>query len=90
MKGQKDLDFQVAQLRHAYAQLKSGPVRDQREFADGLIAPAIRFLEAMEAQRGSAEALLGAVGDGASRQMAELRRACAELCADQEPDNRDD
>ena len=35
----------LAQLRHAYAQLAAGTVRDQRMFADGLIAPAIRALE---------------------------------------------
>jgi hypothetical protein len=35
----------VAQLRHAYMQLASGAVRDQQEFADGLIAPQIRCVE---------------------------------------------
>lgn len=39
------MERQLAQLRHAYAHLAAGRVIDQREFADGLIAPAIRFLE---------------------------------------------
>jgi hypothetical protein len=37
----------LAQLRHAYMQLKSGSVRHQEEFADGLLAPQIRALEKM-------------------------------------------
>lgn len=36
----------LAQLRHAYAQLAAGTVVDQKQFADGLIAPAIQRLEA--------------------------------------------
>ena len=36
---------QIAQLRHAYAHLKAGRVKDQAKFADGLIAPAIEHLE---------------------------------------------
>jgi hypothetical protein len=39
------LDVVVAQLRHAYAQLVGGQVRDHRAFADGLLAPQIRKLE---------------------------------------------
>jgi hypothetical protein len=41
-----DFDAIVSQLRHAYAQLSGGSVKDQKQFADGLIAPAIRRLEA--------------------------------------------
>ena len=41
------LDFQIGQLRHAYAHLRAERVVKQREFADGLIAPAIRLLEKM-------------------------------------------
>jgi hypothetical protein len=37
--------FALAQLRHAYQQLADGLVKDQKAFADGLIAPAIRSLE---------------------------------------------
>ena len=36
----------LAQLRHAYAHLAAGAVVHQREFADGLISPAIAALEA--------------------------------------------
>jgi hypothetical protein len=37
--------FHIAQLRHAYSHLVSGRVKDQRQFADGLIAPAIEAFE---------------------------------------------
>jgi hypothetical protein len=46
-----DDKFYIAQLRHAYAQLASGAVKDQKAFADGLLAPAIRHVELMEADR---------------------------------------
>jgi hypothetical protein len=39
--------FYLAQLRHAYAHLVDGGVGRQKEFADGLISPAIRWLESM-------------------------------------------
>lgn len=45
MKADRRLLFQIAQLRHAYAHLKAGRVKNQAEFADGLIAPAIEYLE---------------------------------------------
>lgn len=35
----------IAQLRHAYTQLKAGTVVKQEQFAEGLIAPQIRRLE---------------------------------------------
>ena len=38
---QNRLKFQIAQLRHAYKQLSEGNVKLQKEFADGLISPAI-------------------------------------------------
>lgn len=41
----RDLAFDVAQLRHAYAHLRSGSVRDQKEFAEGLLSPIIASLE---------------------------------------------
>jgi hypothetical protein len=41
------LEYQIAQLRHAYKHLAAGRVINQREFADGLIAPAIQLLERM-------------------------------------------
>ena len=39
------LEHHLAQLRHAYSHLMAERVKDQRQFADGLIAPAIRALE---------------------------------------------
>ena len=39
------LDYAAAQLRHAYKILLSGQVRDTRQFAIGLIGPAIRRIE---------------------------------------------
>jgi hypothetical protein len=35
----------LAGLRHAYSHLAAGMVVNQRELADGLLAPAIRYLE---------------------------------------------
>jgi hypothetical protein len=43
--GMMRLEFIIAQLRHAYAQLNAGTVRDQKEFAKGLLAPQIESLE---------------------------------------------
>lgn len=40
--------FDIAQLRHAYAQLKAGVVKDQARFADGLLSPVIKSLERRE------------------------------------------
>lgn len=37
--------FDVARLRHAYEHLAAGRVVNQKEFADGLIAPVIRRME---------------------------------------------
>lgn len=45
MTDERELAFQIAQLRHAYTHLLR---EGKREFADGLIAPAIRFLEQMQ------------------------------------------
>ena len=45
----------LAQLRHAYAHLAAERVTKQREFADGLIAPAIRALEALPRAEPSVE-----------------------------------
>ncbi len=39
------LKFYLAQLRHAYAHLAAGRVVNQKEFADGLLSPAIKELE---------------------------------------------
>ena len=41
----RELNFAVADLRHAYAQLIAGRVVDQTSFADGLIAPQIERIE---------------------------------------------
>jgi hypothetical protein len=41
----KELTYAVAQLRHAYVQLKAGNVTHQAAFADGLVAPQIRIIE---------------------------------------------
>ena len=38
----------LSQLRHAYHQLSLGTVKDQKQFADGLIAPAIREMERIQ------------------------------------------
>lgn len=48
LKARKDwerMDSAIATLRHAYAQLASGRVVDQKAFAEGLIGRAIRELE---------------------------------------------
>lgn len=45
IRNQRRLDGVIAQLRHAYMQLAAGTVRNQKQFADGLIAPQIRELE---------------------------------------------
>jgi hypothetical protein len=37
----------LGQLRHAYLNLLHCKVNDQGKFADGLIAPQIRFLESL-------------------------------------------
>lgn len=42
---QARLRFEIAQLRHAYAQLNAGAVKDYKQFANGLIAPVIEDLE---------------------------------------------
>ncbi len=41
------LAYCVGQLRHAYHNLIDGVVKDQKQFADGLIAPQIRFFETL-------------------------------------------
>jgi hypothetical protein len=41
----RDLDFSIAQLRHAYTHLMAGRASKQGEFGRGLIAPEIRRLE---------------------------------------------
>lgn len=43
-----EIRMALSQLRHAYAQLSAGVVKDQKQFADGLIAPQIRRLERVE------------------------------------------
>jgi hypothetical protein len=40
-----ELRHVLAQLRHAYAQLAAGTVKDQKQFANGLISPQIKRLE---------------------------------------------
>lgn len=47
-----DASAPLSQLRHAYAQLAAGTVKDQKQFANGLIAPAIRQLETIVHQQG--------------------------------------
>jgi hypothetical protein len=41
----RELSFAIAQLRQAYAQLAAGEVKNQKEFADGLISPQIARIE---------------------------------------------
>ena len=40
-----DYERILRNLRHAYEQLAAGTVIDQKQFADGLISPAIQTLE---------------------------------------------
>ena len=37
--------YDLAQLRHAYKQLVAGTVVDQKQFANGLLAPVIQNME---------------------------------------------
>lgn len=53
LRNRRELLLATAQLRHAYAQLAAGTVRDQKRFADGLIAPAIRKLEELLGEPGT-------------------------------------
>jgi len=46
-----NLAFHIAQLRHAYSHLMAERVTDQRQFAEGLIAPAIEALEQSRSYR---------------------------------------
>ena len=43
-----DLDFVLADLRHLYEQMVGGSVKDAKSAANGLLAPAIRRLEAAQ------------------------------------------
>ena len=47
----KKINDVLALLRHAYSHLAKESVTEQRMFADGLIAPAIRYLERQEGNR---------------------------------------
>jgi hypothetical protein len=47
MSDRSPLSFPIAQLRHAYSQLAAGGVVDQRQLAEGLLAPVIRELEGL-------------------------------------------
>lgn len=51
------LDYATAQLRHAYKILLSGQVRDARQFAIGLIGPAIRRIEQHQTAENSSRPL---------------------------------
>jgi len=44
------LAHHIAQLRHAYSHLMAERVKDQRQFADGLIAPVIEYLEGIDSK----------------------------------------
>jgi hypothetical protein len=46
----RDLDFSIAQLRHAYTHLMAGRAARQEEFGRGLIAPEIRRLERVRSE----------------------------------------
>ena len=66
----------LSQLRHAYHQLSLGTVRDQKQFADGLIAPAIREMEIAE-QYGIPEAKrMVAERDAVLRMALEVLQDC--------------
>jgi hypothetical protein len=56
-----DNEFYIAQLRHAYALLVTGNVKDPKAFADGLLAPAIRHFELMEVDRNRLRNMLSQV-----------------------------
>jgi hypothetical protein len=47
---ESELTGVIAQLRHAYMHLVGGTVKDQRQLAEGLIAPQIAKLERMAAR----------------------------------------
>lgn len=51
----KELQFATAQLRAAYTALMEGRVTDQKQFAEGLIAPQIERLERFLDQQIGAE-----------------------------------
>lgn len=55
--GKRDMLFCLAQLRHVYQQLTEGAVRNQKQFAEGLIAPQIRTLETFAASVSPQESL---------------------------------
>lgn len=44
-----ELDFQIAQLRHAYAQMIGSQFKDARGMAEGLLSPVIKALERIAA-----------------------------------------
>ncbi len=44
---EKEIQYAVAQLRHAYANLMKGAIKDSEQFANGLISPQIKRLEAI-------------------------------------------
>lgn len=46
-----ELDRILAELRHLYTQLVGGHVKDTARAANGLLAPQIRRLEAMQERR---------------------------------------
>lgn len=50
-----EIDRIIAQLRHAYRQLVAGAVVDQKQFADGLLGPQIKRLEALAKERTNGE-----------------------------------
>lgn len=60
---------QIAQLRHAYTQLKSGVVHDHASFADGLISPAIAEMERSADRIDKLEAALAEIQDMAQKRL---------------------
>lgn len=55
IRNKRNAETALAQLRHAYMQLAAGTVKDQKQFADGLIAPQIRALEKILSGEGTPE-----------------------------------
>jgi len=75
---------QIAQLRHAYSQLKLGLVRNQAPFADGLISPAIAEMERAADRIEALEAALAWYADQMCEGLCQGKdpKVCANIGAD--------
>lgn len=66
-----DIELALSQLREAYRALARGPVPDQRQLAEGLIAPAIRRLESAALRSKTAEGSVEAVAKSLAQMVIE-------------------